>query len=52
MIRAKVQDGIAVLIGCLLLAVTILIHVINAARAGILVFYADKSVDRSDSQLG
>lgn len=42
----------AVPIGSGLLAVTILVHVINAARAGILVFYADKSIDRSDSQLG
>ncbi len=42
----------AVPIGAAMLAVTLIIHVMGALRSGGLVFYADRSIDRSDSQLG
>jgi TRAP-type C4-dicarboxylate transport system permease small subunit len=42
----------AVPIGAAMLAVTLVIHVAGALRSGGLVFYADRSIDRSDSQLG
>jgi TRAP-type C4-dicarboxylate transport system permease small subunit len=42
----------AVPIGAALLAVTVAINMIGALRNRSLVFYADRAVDRSDSQLG
>ncbi|MGL4496573.1 MAG: TRAP transporter small permease [Beijerinckiaceae bacterium] len=42
----------AVPIGAGLLAVTLLINLVDALRARNLVFYADRAVDRTDSQLG
>jgi TRAP-type C4-dicarboxylate transport system permease small subunit len=42
----------AVPVGAALLAVTIAINLVHALRTGSLVFYADRGLDRSDSQLG
>jgi TRAP-type C4-dicarboxylate transport system permease small subunit len=44
----------AVPVGCLLMGATVLVQMIEAARHGGLVFYADKAseLDRSGSQLG
>ena len=42
----------AVPVGAALLAVTITINLVHALRTRSLVFYADRSLDRSDSQLG
>lgn len=42
----------AVPLGAALIGATVLVNMIDAIRTGALVFYADKSVDRSDSQLG
>ncbi len=42
----------AVPVGSALLALTITINLIHALRTRSLVFYADRSLDRSDSQLG
>jgi TRAP-type C4-dicarboxylate transport system permease small subunit len=42
----------AVPVGCALLAVTILANLVDALRSGALVFYAERAVDRSESQLG
>lgn len=42
----------AVPVGAALLSITVVNNLIGAIRTGVLVFYADKSVDRSESQLG
>ncbi|MDP3600593.1 MAG: TRAP transporter small permease [Bosea sp. (in: a-proteobacteria)] len=42
----------AVPVGSALLALTITINLVHALRTRSLVFYADRSLDRSDSQLG
>ena len=43
---------IAVPVGAAMLALTLVGHVIGALRTHGLVFYADRSIDRSESQLG
>jgi TRAP-type transport system small permease protein len=42
----------AVPVGAVLIGLTVLQNLIGAFRSGALVFYADRAVDRSDSQLG
>jgi len=42
----------AVPIGAAMLSITLIGHVVKALRSGGLVFYPDRSLDRSDSQLG
>lgn len=42
----------AVPVGAAFLAITVLGNLIEALRTGSLVFYADKSIDRSETQLG
>ncbi|MGL4323445.1 MAG: TRAP transporter small permease [Beijerinckiaceae bacterium] len=42
----------AVPVGASLLGATVLYNLIGALRRGVLVFYAEKSVDRSETQLG
>ncbi|WP_333822334.1 TRAP transporter small permease [Pinisolibacter sp.] len=43
---------VAVPVGAAMLAITLVGHVVGALRSGGLVFYADRTVDRSQSQLG
>ncbi len=42
----------AVPIGAAMLAITLVGHIVGSLRTQSLVFYADRSIDRSDSQLG